>query len=524
ASSESLSEATGKLLHVLVDTLEFEFGQVWMIDEASETLRCSDHYSRGAMDSAAFERYSQSTELAPGHDFPGLVWQRGGPEWTAHADGSTNDLGDRLAELGFKSAVGFPIIWRNRAFSVIALYSRHYREAAEMTLRELGDMGTQLADFVERDHNKASLLDSEARLRAIVETAAEGIITIDGLGKIETINNAAQAMFGYRREDAIGSNVSDLIPVPLGLEPSAPPDAFQRRVDQLSRPASEGLGRHRSGRTFPILAAVSKVPLERRQLFTAIIHDMTTVKDAEARALQAERLAVIGELSAGLAHESRNALQRSQSCLEMLQHEVHGQPKAIELIDRIQKAQDYLLQLYEGVRNYAAPIHLERSRIDLANLVQTVWDEMEPTRERHGSRIAAHPNARIVVRREGVDPHCYADPVRIGQVFRNLLENSLAANGENCEITVTFADADLGGQPALSAIVEDNGPGIPADLQPKVFQPFFTTKSRGSGLGLAITKRIVEAHRGTIRLETSDEPTSRFVITLPRLRPSEAKS
>jgi two-component system CheB/CheR fusion protein len=523
ATAEGLAEATGKLLHVLVDSLDFEFGQVWMVDETSQTLRCSDYYSRGVMDSAGFEKYSQSTKLAVGEDFPGIVWRKHGPVWLAKAESNVDEIGARLASLSFKTAVGFPIVWRNKVCGAITLYSRHYREANEMTLREFTDMGTQLADFVERDHNKASLLDSEARLRAIVETAAEGIITIDGRGAIESINNAAQAMFGYRPEDAVGHTVSDLIPVPLGQVRNAPPEAFQTRVEHLSRAASEGLGRHRSGRTFPILIAVNQVPLGRRQLYTAIIHDMSIVKEAEARALQSERLAVIGELSAGLAHESRNALQRSQSCLEMLQHEVREQPKAMELIDRIQKAQDYLLQLYEGVRNYAAPIHVERSRIDLANLAQTVWDDMEPTRERPGMRIGAHPSARLVIRRDGIDPHCFADPVRMGQVFRNLFENSLAACGEPCEVTVSFADEEHDGHAAMAAIVEDNGPGIPADLQPKVFQPFFTTKSRGSGLGLAITKRIVEAHQGTIRLESNDEPTSRFVIALPRLRPMEAK-
>jgi signal transduction histidine kinase len=197
----------------------------------------------------------------------------------------------------------------------------------------------------------------------------------------------------------------------------------------------------------------------------------------------------------------------------MLLHEVRDRPKAQELVDRIQKSQDYLLQLYEGVRNYAAPIHLERARIDLSELARNVWNDIEPTRHR--------PNARLILLSDDVDPHCYADSLRISQVFRNLFENSLAAAGDDCEVTLSFADGDLDGRPALVVAVQDNGPGISADHHHQIFQPFFTTKTRGSGLGLAISKRLAEAHGGRIRLDSNAKHGARFEIALPRTRPAE---
>ena len=90
--------------------------------------------------------------------------------------------------------------------------------------------------------------------------------------------------------------------------------------------------------------------------------DVTELKKAQELALRSERLAAIGQMMTGLAHESGNALARSQSCLEMLAWEVEDRPEALELIDRIQKAQDHLQQLYEEVRSYAAPLRLERER------------------------------------------------------------------------------------------------------------------------------------------------------------------
>ena len=374
--------------------------------------------------------------------------------------------------------------------------------------------GTQIEQFIDRNDARIALQESEARLRAIVETAAEGIITVDERGAIESINMAGADMFGCPAIELIGQDLSRLIPVPFGREHAAhEQSSFAGRLRTIGTTNIEGLARHRSGRTFPIMVAVSQVPLGSKELFSAIVHDISARKESEARAIQTQRLAVIGELSAGLAHESRNALQRSQSCLEMLLHEVRDRPKAQELVDRIQKAQDYLLQLYEGVRNYAAPIHLERARIDLTELAQNVWNEIDSIRNRSG--------ARLILRRDEVDSHCFADALRISQVFRNLFENSLAAASDPCEVTVSFADANIDGRPALVTAVHDNGSGIPSDRHHQIFQPFFTTKTRGSGLGLAISKRILEAHGGTIRLDPDAQEGARFEIALPRTRAME---
>ncbi len=171
------------------------------------------------------------------------------------------------------------------------------------------------------------------------------------------------------------------------------------------------------------------------------------------------------------------------------------------------------MQLYEGVRNYAAPIHLERTHIDLADLARRIWDDLEARRERL--------SAKLVFVHEAADAHCYADPVRIGQVFRNLFENSLAACGDRCEIALSFADAHFDSRLALVIAVQDNGPGIPQEQQERIFQPFFTTKTRGSGLGLAISKRIIETHGGTIRVDPAVQHGARVEIILPRARTQE---
>jgi signal transduction histidine kinase len=241
-------------------------------------------------------------------------------------------------------------------------------------------------------------------------------------------------------------------------------------------------------------------------------HDITYLKQAQQRALQAERLAAIGQMVAGLAHESRNALQRSQACLEMLALAVRDRPDALALIDRLQKAQDHLHLLYEDVRGYAAPIVLDRRPCDLAAVWREAWAHLESARK------AADATLRETT--QDVDLHCTGDAFRLGQVFHNIFDNALAAGPQPTLVEVHAEAAELEGQPAVRVLVRDNGPGLDPQLRQKVFDPFFTTKAKGTGLGMAIARRVVEAHGGQIVVgndhEAGQAPGAVFVLTLPR--------
>jgi signal transduction histidine kinase len=239
--------------------------------------------------------------------------------------------------------------------------------------------------------------------------------------------------------------------------------------------------------------------------------DITFLKQAQERAMQAERLAAIGQMMTGLAHESRNALGRSQACLEMLSLVVRDRPEAIDLINRIQKAQDHLHALYEDVRGYAAPIKLEKVPCDLRAIWREAWAHLESARD-----------AKRGILREAVDSadvSCMADAFRLEQVLHNILDNALAAGSPPVEVEIRAAATELDGQPALRIAVADNGPGIAPEQRYQVFDPFFTTKAKGTGLGMAIAKRIVEAHGGRISVGDSEGPGAVFLITLPRGRP-----
>jgi signal transduction histidine kinase len=256
-------------------------------------------------------------------------------------------------------------------------------------------------------------------------------------------------------------------------------------------------------------------------------YDVTDLKEAQQRALQAQRLAVIGQTMAGLAHESRNALQRSQSGLEMLGWLVQDRPRAVELLARVQKAQDDLLRLYEDVRSYAAPVHLRPARLNLADVWREAWAQavlLHGGPRAGASGSSAEHDTQLQEETGGLNLKCAADRFHLVAVFRNLFDNSLAACPVPVRVTVTCTETWLADRPALRVTVRDNGPGLNGEQRQNLFQPFYTTKVRGTGLGLAIVKRIVETHGGQIALGDVPNPAdvqarpggTEIVITLPR--------
>ncbi len=236
--------------------------------------------------------------------------------------------------------------------------------------------------------------------------------------------------------------------------------------------------------------------------------DVTGLEEAQRRVVQSERLAAIGQMMTGLAHESGNALQRSKACLEMLALEVEDRPAALDLIARVQRAHDHLWTLYEEVRQYAAPINLRTEKSDLRQTWRETWEDLA---DAHGPR-----NIRLQEDLGGVDPTCVVDRFAIGQVWRNILENALQVVAAGTTITIRCADTLLEGRAAVRICLADLGPGMNADQRKRVFEPFFTTKTKGTGLGMAIAQRIVSSHGGTIAVADRDGPGAEFIVVLPR--------
>ena len=221
------------------------------------------------------------------------------------------------------------------------------------------------------------------------------------------------------------------------------------------------------------------------------------IAKAQSKLVQNERLAAIGEMMAGLAHESRNAFQKSHACLTNLAFDVREMPESLALVGKVQNALDHLNSLLEEVRDYAAPIVLEKSPTNLTGLVNEVWNQI----------VEANPDSKKVKltleTADDVPAKTKVDRRRMGQVIWNLLENARVAcdsDDGNIDVNVLKHDDNRDSGNAIEITIADNGDGIAAESRDEIFEPFFTTKTKGTGLGLAICQRIVNAHDGQIRL------------------------
>ncbi len=340
----------------------------------------------------------------------------------------------------------------------------------------------------------------------LIETAQVLILVLDEHGRIDRVNPFLERVSGERPEEVRGADWFARFVPPRDAQRAR--EAFGRGL----RNADGGQVGHailaRDGRerdlewTYRSLDRGDDGPAR----VLAIGHDVTDLKEAQTRALQAERLAAIGQMVTGLAHESRNALQRSQACLEMLAYRLEDRPEALELASGIQAAQDDLQRLYEEVRTYAAPLALDRRECRLGEVLRGAWGQLEWSLRGR--------DARLVEAGEG-DDSCLADGHRLGQVFRNILDNSIAACHDPVVVTAEWSRAVLDDRPAIRVALRDNGPGLSPEQRRNLFEPFFTTKTQGTGLGMPIARRIVEAHRGSIEAGTRG-PGAEIVITLPR--------
>jgi signal transduction histidine kinase len=245
-------------------------------------------------------------------------------------------------------------------------------------------------------------------------------------------------------------------------------------------------------------------PIDADALRASLIR-IRKLREARDRLIQAERLAAIGQMVSGIAHESRNFLQKISAAVESLQSNAASDPDDAADLASIRRGCDGLTRLLNDLREYAGPLKLDRCRWDLSKVWRMAWKSL--------SHEHAAKNAELVERMDCESAWASIDHFRMEQVFRNLFENSLAACSHPARITIRCDDQGSPGM--LRVVVSDNGPGLTTSQPATVFEPFFTTKTQGTGLGLSIVRRIVEAHGGTITARSATGEGASFEMELP---------
>lgn len=342
-----------------------------------------------------------------------------------------------------------------------------------------------LHDLSDRVRLEERLRASEARWRAVVESAVDAIVVIDASGHIEAFNPAAERLFGYGEQDVVGRNVNILMPGPYHEEH----DGYLARylatgIHKIIGLGREVTGRRQDGTTFPLHLSVGETLLAGERKFTGILHDLSARVAIETQLREQTALARLGEMAAVIAHEVKNPLAAVRGAIEVIGGRLPAGSKDAGVVKEIVNRIDSLNELMKDLLLFARPPQPKPSLVDIRALVMSTAE-----------LLIEDPALKAVrVDIEGSGPPILADPGLLQIVFLNLLINGAhAMRGQgHIEVSVNISEG------ACHIAFVDSGPGIAPEILEKVFTPFFTTKSRGSGLGLSTARRLIEAHRGTI--------------------------
>ncbi|QDT02125.1 Sensor protein FixL [Rubripirellula lacrimiformis] len=355
----------------------------------------------------------------------------------------------------------------------------------------------------------------------LMQTSPAAIVLTDSRGIIEAMNDVGEQSFGYQETELLGQPIDLIFP---GDSSSADASHCACILSQLGDPDPSKIlflgARRKDGSTLPTQVTLHALTTPSGESRLANVIDLTdeTQHPAAARRcisnhekrIQGERLAAVLQMVSGLAHESRNALQRAQSCLDLLQLDLVGKSDLLDLTDRIGDALKDIHRNYEEVKNYAAPITLVRTTVDLGQICQDAFAELIESLGTDVPRLAVQSNNRCQ------DVKLDAD--RIRSVLRHLLENAIQASPADSVIEFEFDCTGTSDEGELQIRVRDHGEGLTAEVETRMFEPFFTTKTKGTGLGLAVCRRIVEAHRGSIQAVNHCGGGTQVTIRIPRGR------
>jgi two-component system sensor kinase FixL len=358
--------------------------------------------------------------------------------------------------------------------------------------------------------------DSESRLKAIIDTAVDGIITIDSQGTIETLNPAAARLFGYEEEELIGKNIKILMPEPDKSNHDKYIENYHRTGEgQIIGKGRDVIGKKKDGSTFPFLLSISEVQLSGRKIFTGIIHDISELekmKDALKKEMELNELK--SRFVTMTSHEFRTPLSAILSSVSLISkyNDPKDEEKRIKHINRIKSS---VANLTGILNDFLSLSRLEEGRemntpeeFDIKELSDDVMEEI--------SSILKEKQL-IEYNHFGTTSLLTLDKNIIKNIFINLLSNASKYSAEGKKILFTTSIYDN----HLDIVIKDEGIGIPDEDKPHLFNRFFrahnTQNIQGTGLGLNIVEKYVTLLNGEVNFISELNKGTTFTITIPFL-------
>ncbi len=350
----------------------------------------------------------------------------------------------------------------------------------------------------------------------LLSSLQDGVIILDPGGRVVSLNQAAEELTKLSGSQIAGRLIREVFPAPLA-------NLVARTVEVgWSHADFDATLNRADGARLWVSAVASLVsdPHGKTRGVVLVLRDLSRVRDLEEQVRRSDRLAALGVLAAGVAHEVRNPLVGVRAAAQLMQKEPDFPPDLSEFTGVIIRQVDRLNRLVDGLLDLAGQRPL---RIQPCN-VHWVVDEalrLEDSRMQAGG-------VSVVRRYDPGLPEVAGDPERLLQVFLNLIRNGMEAmRGAGGELTVRTrferVAPQCGGRPAAVVEIGDRGPGMSPEVQAQLFTPFFTTKDGGTGLGLPISLRVLEEHGGAIEVQSQAGEGTTFRVLLP-IQTNEAGS
>jgi two-component system sensor kinase FixL len=399
-----------------------------------------------------------------------------------------------------------------------------------VTVSPVWDTGGVLigASKVARDVTAAKraqgeLQEREAHLQSVLDTVPDAMVVIDTRGIMQSFSNTAEKLFGYTAAEAVGRNVSMLMPEPYRAQHDGNLGRYlatgERRIIGIGRVV---IGQRKDGSTFPMELSVGEMRSGDRRFFTGFLRDLSErqatqqrLQDLQSELIFMSRFTALGEMASTLAHELNQPLTAVASYLNGARRllDAGKAGDAAMARDAIESAAAQALragQIIKRLREFVARGESERQVEDLRKLVEEASALALVGAKESGTRVSFvfDPQARFVL----------ADKIQIQQVLLNLIRNAVEAMQEvvRRELTLSTRLVDAG---TIEIAVADTGPGLAPEVSAKLFQPFVTTKEHGMGVGLSISRTIIETHGGRLLADANPGGGTVFRLTLKSAEP-----
>lgn len=352
------------------------------------------------------------------------------------------------------------------------------------------------------EKQRKNIYQLEEMNRIVIENLDIGLITLDDENRIQSINRAGEKILGRKSGDLIHTHLISLLPdLNGGLD-------FN---DTLEGKRMEATYHTPDGSVTTLGFSFNRVKENRSQGIGKIFSfkDISQIKVLENHLRQVDRLALMGKMAAGIAHEVRNPLASISGSIQVLKDDLKEKGTGERLLNIVSREVSKLDSLMNDFLAFTKPVPLIETRLDISSLIIETVDLIKKNR-RFPPTIAWKMD---------ITPDLYLkiSAGELSQILWNLLLNALQAIPPDGEIFISAGQTPSENEKdRIEITVRDNGPGISQENKAKIFEPFFTTKDRGTGLGLSIVQKLISDHGGTIHLESSPEKGTQFTVQFPK--------